>query len=286
MPSGPARHRRCFAESVPIPRRARRGPHPPAHAIAHAIVRKHDRKAAPPAAGVGREIALTPWLEHLKRHVPIAKHGSDPEGVHQLRVAIARIRVWLELGGWKVLHDDLRWLRTKAAPVRDLDVQLGRELPAAYAEELLAEHERAREALLAALGDARFESLVSALEVLPPLRTQRARKGVARFVRRTLALGRELPQDGYESLHAVRRSVRRVRFALEWLGEPSDGVVELQDALGAFGDAWVALRRAERHRKGHEMVEHQRALDRELRDTARAARRAWRRARPTLEALA
>lgn len=230
---------------------------------------------------------MTPWLEHLRRHVPIARDGSDPEGVHQLRVAVARIRVWLELGGWRVLHDDLRWLRKNTAPVRDLDVQLGRKLPAAYAAELRTERERAREALLEVLDDERFASLLSAIEVLPPLSSRRARKRVARFVRRTLARGRELPQDGYECLHAVRRSVRRVRFALEWLGEPVDEVTRLQHDLGAFGDAWVAVRRARRHEEQDgEMRAHRRALKRELRDAARAARVTWRRTRPSLEALA
>jgi CHAD domain-containing protein len=231
-------------------------------------------------------IALKPWLDHLVRHVAVAKRGVDPEGVHQLRVAIAHIRVWLELGGWTVLHDDLRWLRGAAAPVRDLDVQLAHEMPAAYAEELRAERDRAHDELVAALGESRFASIVTALEVLPPLRTGRVRKGIARSASRTLAIGRELPQDGHARAHAVRRSVRRVRFALEWLGEPLEDIARLQDALGEFCDAWVAVRRARRHEKGSEMREHRHALERELREAARAARRAWSRARPALEALA
>ena len=231
-------------------------------------------------------IALKPWLDHLVRHVAIAKRGVDPEGVHQLRVAVAHIRVWLELGRWTVLHDDLRWLREQAAPVRDLDVQLGHEMPAAYAEVLRAERDRAHHELLVALRESRFASLVAALEVLPPLRTRRVRKGVARSARRTLATGRKLPRDSHACVHAVRRSVRRVRFALEWLGEPLEDVAGLQDALGEFCDAWVAVRRARRQGNGREMREHRRALERELREAARAARRAWSRARPALEALA
>jgi CHAD domain-containing protein len=66
--------------------------------------------------------------------VPAARAGADPEGVHQLRVAVVHLRVWLDMGGWRVLHDDLRWLRAIAARVRDLDVQLaGGGLPSAYA---------------------------------------------------------------------------------------------------------------------------------------------------------
>ncbi len=262
-------------------RLALRGPHPAARVV-QGIVAKQGRRATRKPEG----IELKPWLDHLKIHVSMTRHGRDPEGVHQLRVAVARLRVWLELGGWRALHDDLRWLRTKAAPVRDLDVQLARDLPPAYGEKLQAEHERARNELQRALQADRLRALLSALAVLPPLTPRRAQQGLARFARRTLALGRELPRDGYECLHAVRRSVRRVRFALEWLGEPADEIVKLQSALGTFGDAWVALRYAEEHGKGHDMAEHKRTLERELRDAAHGARTAWRRARPALEALA
>jgi CHAD domain-containing protein len=231
-------------------------------------------------------IAVRPWLEHLVAHVPIARAGTDPEGVHQMRVAIARIRVWLELGGWRVLHDDLRRLRAAAAGVRDLDVQLARDIPAAYAAELRAERTVAHQSLLAALDDPEFQSLVSALENMPPVRRRQARKRLARFIHRAVARGRELPRNDYARLHALRRSVRRVRFALEWLGEPAGELVKLQEALGEFGDVWVAFRRASRGRKSSQVREHRPALKRELRIAARTARRAWTRGRSALERLA
>lgn len=254
-PQGPISDRRC-----PAPRHAR-SPRP-------------------------HKIPLRPWLEHLLGHLPMARAGADPEGIHQVRVAIARIRVWLEIGGWRVLHDDLRRLRAVAASVRDLDVQLGRNMPVSYAAELHAERASARQALLAALDDTRLESLVSALGNMPPVRRRRARKSLARFARRAMVRGRVLPRKDYARLHALRRSVRRVRFALDWLGEPSDELVKLQDALGEFGDVWVAFRRASRGRESSQVREHRGALKRELRVTAGAARRAWKRARSTLEGLA
>ncbi|HEU4743256.1 MAG TPA: CHAD domain-containing protein, partial [Meiothermus sp.] len=63
-------------------------------------------------------IAPTRWLLHLENHLPVARKGADPEGVHQVRVAGRRLRVWLELGGYQVLHDDLRWLVRGAGKVR------------------------------------------------------------------------------------------------------------------------------------------------------------------------
>ena len=39
-------------------------------------------------------ISVAPWLEHLERHLPVARLGGDPEGVHHLRVAAQRLRTW------------------------------------------------------------------------------------------------------------------------------------------------------------------------------------------------
>jgi CHAD domain-containing protein len=120
---------------------------------------------------------------------------------------------------------------------------------------------------------------------LPPLGCRKARRSLRRFVQRALERGHHLPRNDYARLHALRRSARRVRFALEWLGEPSDELIMVQDTLGAFGDAWVAFRRARHARTDGETRKHCRHLERVLRTTARDARRAWKHARPALEEI-
>src|ERR1043165_1021156 len=77
-----------------------------------------------------REIPPTAWLDRLEERTSLAESAPDAaldaEAVHELRVACGRLIVWLDLGGWRILRDDLRWLRRSAATVRDLDVVLHR----------------------------------------------------------------------------------------------------------------------------------------------------------------
>ena len=77
-------------------------------------------------------IVLTPWLDHLVAHLPVAREGRDAEGAHQIRVAGRRLIVWLELSGYGVLRDDLRALVRGAGRVRDLEVLLQETLPRSF----------------------------------------------------------------------------------------------------------------------------------------------------------
>ncbi|MGZ3427662.1 MAG: CHAD domain-containing protein, partial [Polyangia bacterium] len=165
-------------------------------------------------------IAATRWLTHLEQHVAIARAGADPEGVHQVRVATARLRVWLALGGWHALVDDLRWLRGHAARVRDLDVHLERQPPALIAERLVSERARAHHELCLAHESQRAAGLMQALSYLPPLSREQAAPRVARMARLTLRRFRAVAADSEElaALHRARCALRRLRYALDWLG--------------------------------------------------------------------
>ncbi len=70
-------------------------------------------------------------LMHLLANETAACEGSDPEGVHQVRVALRRLRSVLTLFGsvlpadWMMrLSEELRWLQREMNPARDLDVFL------------------------------------------------------------------------------------------------------------------------------------------------------------------
>jgi CHAD domain-containing protein len=229
---------------------------------------------------------VAPWLAHLRSHLPAAREGTDPEGVHQVRVAIARVRVWLELGGWSVLHDDLRQVRTVAAAVRDLDVQLALELPPDYVAALTAERALAQRALVSVLDEHRVESVFAALGNLPPVSRRHARRGLRAFARRALRRGGALAWDDYAALHSLRRAVRRVRFALEWLGLPSAPFDKVQQDLGDTCDVWVALRGSPRVARLSAHPAHRRALTWQLAAATRRARRTWQDCRDALEGLA
>ncbi len=90
--------------------------------------------------------------------------------------------------------------------------------------------------------------------------------------------------DDVAALHALRRSVRRVRFGLEWIGEQPRRIVDLQEALGVVGDRMAALRHLELlAEEGAQVLRYRRRLRQELRAGVREARRQWKRCRESLE---
>lgn len=187
-------------------------------------------------------------LEHLVAQLPIAREGADPAGPHQLRVATRRLAVWLVLGGHDILVDDLRWLRSAVGGVRDLDVLMAPDpdlaLPDGWRAWLDERRARARETLLLAVDSHRTKGLVRALALLPPVPVKRARRRARALVKAARRAGRALEGAGatLDDVHALRRSLRRVRYALEWLDRRTAPLVAAQDELGDLNDAWVALR--------------------------------------------
>jgi CHAD domain-containing protein len=201
---------------------------------------------------------------------PGTRLGSDPESLHQLRVATRRLRAFLRVGrplfveGWPdELRLELGWLGGALGPVRDLDVLLERlrseasrfETPDAEAAKVILrtlgrERSTARRRLLRALEHDRYLALLDRIEAAgdPPIvetddgaptleRMWRAEHAQLRKVVRSLGVE---PDD--EALHAVRIRAKRARYAAELAG--LDGYVRaakgLQDVLGEHQDAVVA----------------------------------------------
>jgi len=206
-----------------------------------------------------------------------------------VRVACARLLVWLELGRWRVLKDDLRWLRGRASRVRDLDV-LATEAPSALgAHTLHRDLVSARRELLQVLDDPRVDSLLLGLSSMPPVPMGKARRVVHRLVKRCLRRGRALHarEHSLAALHRLRCAIRRLRFALEWTGSEVPRIVELQEAIGAVCDHAIALRQLERSSGGRRRGElGRRRLEQALPRSRRLALRTWKRTRPLLKELA
>jgi inorganic triphosphatase YgiF len=81
-------------------------------------------------------IVLRGSLHHLLQAMPAAEDGRNPEGVHQLRVALRRLRAALHLmrplgtsATLDGLEADARWLAQNLSAARDLDVFLTDTLP-------------------------------------------------------------------------------------------------------------------------------------------------------------
>ncbi|GIW38870.1 MAG: CHAD domain-containing protein [Meiothermus ruber] len=224
-------------------------------------------------------IGLERWLQHLVEHLPIARQGHDPEGVHQVRVAVRRLRVWLRLAGMRVLEDDLAWLVRAAGEVRDLEVLLQRpDLPRAFRAWAGSRLKAARAAFVPLLDSPRLAGLLQALANLPPLDETSAQIRLKRFVRQVERKAEEWQQDGsIEHLHALRRALRRLRYAQEWLGQDSQTAKEMQAVFGEVGDLSFTLRYLSAYQAdgGRLPAAYVRRLEAQLQEALEAAQQAW-----------
>lgn len=211
---------------------------------------------------------------------PAARLGSDPEGVHQARVATRRLRSDLRTfrtlldAEWAGrLSDELRWLGDVFGAVRDADVllerldaklprlpEIDREPAKRLLDHLRTDHERGRAQMLRALRSPRYDALLDLLvaaaadpRFLPrgdDADDAEILRGVARRPWKHLAAAvAALTDDPPDlALHGVRIRAKRARYAAEAVvpafGKPARAfaraVTELQDVLGDHQDAIVA----------------------------------------------
>jgi CHAD domain-containing protein len=220
---------------------------------------------------------LRDQLEAVRAHDPGTRLGADPEELHQMRVAVRRLRAILraarpmfEPEPVEAVRAELAWLGAALGVRRDVDVML-EYLRAELAtlepadrrggQRLLRRLEEAREAtgleVTKALDSDRYLSLLDRLEKLiaqPPLASgEVALADLAarefRKLRKTVSALPETPGDA--DLHAVRIKAKRARYAAELaaraVGRPAERFVEkakvLQDILGEHQDAVVAEER-------------------------------------------
>jgi CHAD domain-containing protein len=227
---------------------------------------------ADPASADLLRAALQEQYSRLLAHDPGTRLGTDPEDLHQMRVATRRARAYLRaakpLLDWewaKQLRDELGWLGSELGPARDLDVLLehvrgevedlgddARPLTA-LVQALERDHEAARSAAVAALSDERYFALLDRLETVEPVVDPDADETLAELwwaqFKRTRKAFRDLgAKSSDEELHAARILVKRARYSAELagpeLGKRGEKFVnaakKLQDVLGEHQDAAVA----------------------------------------------
>ncbi len=219
-----------------------------------------------------RRIALD-CLEHLQRnHIGALTH-SDPEYIHQMRVATRRLRAALRLfapvlasGADETLRAPLAELMTRLGRARDLDVlqteitdPVLNALPdeprlTALASDITNRRYGARDEALAALAAPAYgQALLVALQALhsepgttlegDPLATFATRR-LRRLRRKVLQLAAAARIDDPVSLHALRIGIKRLRYGLEFfspLAKRSPRAVlkrlaALQETLGQLND--------------------------------------------------
>ena len=219
---------------------------------------------------------LAAWMQHE----PGARLGSDPEDLHQLRIAVRRIDAVLGLFGDELppalarARKSAKAMQRTLGAARDLDVQL--EELARYCEELdeperaaalplrqrlEAERDRARTRMVRALDSETTRHWLETLErgsvdMAPALDAPAALTVMPRLLRRRFrklrkAVRRLRGDASMEDFHRVRRRAKQLRYAIECgtelFGKPCEEMLKalrrMQTRLGENQDAYVAKSR-------------------------------------------
>ena len=218
----------------------------------------------------------------VKQHHALLRHdvgtriASDPESLHQVRVASRRVRAFLGVardlvdGEWAAeIEQGMRGVGRASNEARDVDILLDklraeirgldlrdRSAAEALVARLEGDRRRLQHAVVAALDSDGYQRALGRLalpavpaeEPAPRKLDQLARRELRRLVARVRRLGKRPPDD---ALHGLRIKVKRVRYATELAGGPSgkrsrrviDAAARMQDLLGAHQDAVVAEER-------------------------------------------
>ena len=198
-------------------------------------------------------------LQRLRQARADVVKSASVEAVHALRVACARLRVWAWVVKQRQLTDELRWLRASAGHVRDLDLQPRRA-------SVRDQRAKVEQHLIDTLKSRRALKLLRELSSVSPVARRKAKRRIRKLVRDLLSDEPNWQRMG--EVHRFRRVVRRVRYGLEWLGQPTRQLVLVQDALGLAHDLALTQR--------------SRAVKRRIDEQVALARRCWRRLRPGL----
>jgi triphosphatase len=187
-------------------------------------------------------------VAHLLDNQAAALAGNDIEGIHQMRVAVRRLRAALALfrkalgkTERKAIGGELKWLAGELGPARDWDVLVGETLNKPALREALGgdaaaglaalvepAREAARARAVAALRSARYTTLVLTLGLLlegerwrrpeaarlaaRPL-ARRASRLLDRHARAARRSGKGIESLAAEDRHELRKRLKTLRYA-------------------------------------------------------------------------
>lgn len=234
-----------------------------------------------PDTSLDDAIALTlgRCYDHWMNNQAAALDGRDIEGVHQMRVALRRLRAalelfapWLDDGSQARFVADVKWIADSLASVRDLDVlshatlaPLREAFPGdddlARLEECIGNRRHAAcRRLVLAIGSPRYTSTVLTLGqwivergwsaadpfLGGPAEPQFGR-ALSEVYAHVLSYGESFDALNPVARHQLRLRIKRLRYAIQFVGPVFQGtdpwlqtLSDLQDALGAANDAAVA----------------------------------------------
>lgn len=161
-------------------------------------------------------------LRQLQSNQDVAAQGDDAEGVHQMRVAVRRLRGAIKCFKHEIgdLQDELCWLNGRLAAAREWDVLLQETLPAAQTQE----------------NEQRFDALKSSAQLCRSKTYQQLRRALnsQRYQRLLLKLGLMLTTE-YVSRQSLPKLAKKI-------------LQKGQKKLLAQSDCLMALSPAQRHK--------------------------------------
>ena len=211
-------------------------------------------------------------LHHIAANESAVLAGL-PEGVHQMRVGVRRLRacLWvfsdlLRSKQTEAIKQDLKWLGAKLGPVRDLDVFLATRVkrletadpPIAGLGDLVSELEYRRavaaEAAKAAIASARYRLLIlNALEWIedgawlklrPALRNGKIKPFAAELLANRIAKakkrGKHISKLGVHDRHKLRIAMKKLRYSIYFF-ESLFGGHASKKALSRYKDCLADL---------------------------------------------
>lgn len=218
-------------------------------------------------------------INHLQGNQDVVLHGSDVEGVHQMRVALRRLRsafsVFRDMLGREhsaPLLDDLRWITNVLGQARDIDVFITQTLPPLMQcfeqhpgliklhEKAVAAQNKAYREARTALRSQRYHRML--LTLASWLENERWHNGdtpqqnVCEIAQQTLSKrykslrkhGKQLVHMHPEERHETRIAAKKLRYAAEFFASlyPADKtrtfiqrLAQVQDRLGVLNDIAV-----------------------------------------------
>jgi triphosphatase len=231
-----------------------------------------------PARATVNEVAaaaIAESLAQLRAHTEDALQKQRPEALHQARVSLRKLRIYVRLFRARIgrtrsaqIREELRWAFRLLGELRDLQVFARDVLPRVAAAERAAAPFRARIAeLTRAAGQrlrapataTRLRALCGALQALAQALSEQRDDVVARSwlgkrlnrQRKRLRIQERRPVAAQSDLHELRKRVKKLRYTADLLHmlAPRHAQRErrfrkalsaLQDNLGALNDLRVA----------------------------------------------
>ncbi|MCB5189167.1 CHAD domain-containing protein [Methylobacillus arboreus] len=202
-------------------------------------------------------------LRHLQSNQAIAIQADDTEGVHQMRIALRRLKAALKTFAIQddAIKEELSWLSDLLSKPRDLDVLLyetlpSLKLPADQIGQAQSHVERAKKRayskLRNGLKQARYQRLLLTLghlfasglqdngSTLQKITDKQLRRTHSKLLKR----GKRLTKLPAEKRHQVRIQARRLRYTLEFLSPVYPGkktATQAEKLLSALRDAQTRL---------------------------------------------